>query len=61
MFHDLPHLVVESLLGTDDGLGAEFEAPQHATAWAVTARTAKRQKQRRIVPGAAHGELSPSG
>jgi hypothetical protein len=54
--HDLPHLVVESLLGTDDGLGAELEAAQHAAARAVTARAAKRQKQGRIVPGAAQGE-----
>ena len=54
--HDLPHLVVESLLGIDDGLWAELEAAQHAAARAVTARAAKRQKQGRIVSGAPQGE-----
>jgi hypothetical protein len=54
--HDLPHLVVESVFGLDDGLWAELEAGRHAAAArAVTARDAKRQKAGRIVSGAADG------
>jgi hypothetical protein len=54
--HDLPHLVVESLLGIEDGLWAELAAGSHAAAGhAVTARDPKRQKQGRIVSGAASG------
>ena len=54
--HDLPHLVVESVLGIDDGLWAELEAGGHAAAArAVTARDPKRQKVGRIVSGAAEG------
>ena len=52
--HDLPHLMVESVLGIDDGLWAELEAGRHAAAArAVTARHPKRQKTSRIVSGAA--------
>lgn len=54
--HDLPHLVVESLFGIDDGLWSELAAGQHAAAGhAVTARDPKRHKQGRIVSGAAAG------
>jgi hypothetical protein len=54
--HDLPHLVVESLFGIDDGLWAELAAGSHAAAGhAVTARDPERQKQGRIVSGAAAG------
>jgi hypothetical protein len=52
--HDLPHLVVESLFGITDGLWAELAAGSHAAAGhAATARDTKRQKQGRIVSGAA--------
>jgi hypothetical protein len=52
--HDLPHLVVESLFGIDDGLWAELAAGSHAAAsQAATARDPKRQKHGRIVSGAA--------
>jgi hypothetical protein len=54
--HDLPHLVVESVFGIDDGLWAELEAGRHtAAARAATARDPKRQKAGRIVSGAADG------
>ena len=54
--HDLPHLVVESVFGIDDGLWAELHAGRHAAAArAVTARDLKRQKAGRIVSGAAAG------
>jgi hypothetical protein len=54
VIHDLPHLVVESLFGITDGLWAELAAGSHAAAThAVTARDPKRQKQGRIVSGAA--------
>ena len=54
--HDLPHLVVESVFGIEDGLSAELEASRHAaTARAVTARDPKRQKTGRIVSRAAEG------
>jgi hypothetical protein len=54
--HDLPHLVVESLFGIDDGLWGELAAGSHAAAGrAATARDSKRQKQGRIVSGAADG------
>jgi hypothetical protein len=54
--HDLPHLVVESLFGIDDGLWAELAAGSHAAAGqAATARDPGRQKQGRIVSGAAAG------
>ncbi len=54
--HDLPHLVVESVFGINDGLWAEVEAGRHsAAARAVTARDPKRQKTGRIVSGAAEG------
>lgn len=58
--HDLPHLIVESLFGIEDGLWAELasgfhEAAQHA----VTARDPKRQKLGRIVSGGAAG--TPAG
>lgn len=56
VIHDLPHLVVESVLGLDDGLWAELEAGRHAAAArAVTARDPKLQKRGRIVSGAADG------
>jgi hypothetical protein len=54
--HDLPHLVVESLFGIDDGLWGELAAGSHAEAGrAAAARDAKRHKQGRIVSGAAAG------
>jgi hypothetical protein len=54
VMHDLPHLVVESLFGIDDGLWGELAAGSHAAAsLAATARYPKRQKQGRIVSGAA--------
>ena len=54
--HDLPHLVVESLFGIQDGLWAELAAGSHAAAArAVTARDPKRQKLGRIASGAAAG------
>ena len=54
--HDLPHLVVESLFDINDGLWGELAAGSHAAAThAVTARDPKRQKQGRIVSGAAAG------
>jgi hypothetical protein len=54
--HDLPHLVVESLFGITDGLWGELAAGAHAAASrAATARDPKRQKQGRIVSGAAAG------
>ena len=47
--HDLPHLVVESVFGIEDGLWAELEASRHAAAArAVTARDPKRQKTRLV-------------
>jgi hypothetical protein len=50
--HDLPHLVVESLLGIQDGLWAELAAGSHAAAArAATARDPKRQKLGRIGRG----------
>jgi hypothetical protein len=52
--HDLPHLVVESLFGITDGLWAELAAGTHAEAdHAAAARDPGRQKQGRIVSGAA--------
>jgi hypothetical protein len=54
--HDLPHLVVESLFDINDGLWGELAAGSHAaSSHAVTARDPKRQKQGRIVSGAAAG------
>jgi len=54
--HDLPHLVVESLFGVTDGLWAELAAGAHAEASrAAAARDPGRQKQGRIVCGAAAG------
>lgn len=54
--HDLPHLVVESLFGITDGLWGELATGSHAaSAHATTARDPKRQKQGRIVSGAAAG------
>ena len=54
--HDLPHLVVESLFGITDGLWGELAAGSHAAAGhAASARGPKRQKQGRIVYGAAAG------
>jgi len=54
--HDLPHLVVESLLGIGDGLWGELASGVHeAASQAATARDPKRQKQGRIVSGAASG------
>lgn len=54
--HDLPHLVVESFLEIDDGLWAELATGRHdESARAATARDPKRQKQGRIVSGAASG------
>ena len=56
VIHDLPHLVVESLLGITDGLWAELAAGSHAAAGqAASARDPRRQKQGRIVSGAAAG------
>jgi hypothetical protein len=58
--HDLPHLVIESLFGIHDGLWGELAAGFHAgPGRAVTARDPKRQKQGRIVSGAAAG--APTG
>src|SRR5215468_3144520 len=54
--HDLPHLVVESSLSTTDGLRGELAPGFHAAAGhAASARDPKRQKQGRIVSGAAAG------
>jgi hypothetical protein len=54
--HDLPHLVVESLFGIDDGLRGELAAGSHAApGQAMTARDPERQKLGRIVSGAAAG------
>jgi hypothetical protein len=54
--HDLPHLVVESLFGIDDGLWGELAGGAHAEAGrAAAARDPKRHKQGRIVSGAAAG------
>jgi len=54
--HDLPHLVVESMFGIDDGLWGELAAGSHAEAGrAAAARDATRHKQGRIVSGAAAG------
>ena len=54
VLHDLPHLVVESLFGIDDGLWAELARGGHeAAARAATARDSRRAKQGRIVSGAA--------
>jgi hypothetical protein len=54
--HDLPHLAVESELGIADGLWAELAAGSHAeTGRAAAARDPQRQKQGRIVSGAAAG------
>jgi hypothetical protein len=56
VIHDLPHLAVESLFGITDGLWGELAAGSHeAATQAVTARDPKRQKQGRIVSGAAAG------
>jgi hypothetical protein len=56
VIHDLPHLVVESLFGITDGLWAELAAGSHAAAGrAASARDPRRQKQGRIVSGAAAG------
>ncbi|HTX28051.1 MAG TPA: hypothetical protein VME19_13650 [Streptosporangiaceae bacterium] len=58
--HDLPHLVVESVFGIDDGLWGELAAGAHAGAGrAAAARDARRHKQGRIVSGAADG--APTG
>lgn len=52
--HDLPHLVVESLFGLEDGLWAELAEGGHGEVRAaVTARDPKRQKLGRIVSGGA--------
>ncbi|HZU75408.1 MAG TPA: hypothetical protein VFA70_01500 [Dehalococcoidia bacterium] len=60
VMHDLPHLVVESFFGIDDGLWAELAAGRHEAAnRAATARGPKRQKLGRIVSGAASG--APTG
>src|ERR1022692_790790 len=54
--HDLPHLVVESLFGINDGLWGELAAGSHpAAGHAATARDPRRQKHGRIVSGAAAG------
>ncbi|MGH3150520.1 MAG: hypothetical protein ACRDOB_07305, partial [Streptosporangiaceae bacterium] len=56
VLHDLPHLVVESLIGLEDGRWGELAAVSHAEAGqAATARDPKRQKRGRIVSGAAAG------
>ena len=56
VIHDLPHLAVESLLGITDGLWGELAAGSHAAAGdAASAHDPKRQKQGRIVSGAAAG------
>ena len=60
VIHDLPHLVVESLFGLDDGLWGELAAGSHAQAGhAAAARDTKRRKTGRIVSGAAAG--APTG
>ena len=52
--HDLPHLAVESAFGITDGLWGELAAGRHAEAdRAAGARDSRRQKQGRIVSGAA--------
>ncbi len=52
--HDLPHLVVESRLGLEDGLFAELAAGRHeGAARASQARHAARRRAGRIVSGAA--------
>jgi len=54
--HDLPHLAVESFFAIADGLWGELSAGMHADAsFAATARDPKREKQGRIVSGAASG------
>ena len=54
--HDLPHLAVESYFGLNDGLWGELAAGVHREAdRAATARDRKRQKDGRIVSGAASG------
>ena len=54
--HDLPHLAVESAFGIADGLWGELAAGRHAEAdRAAGARDSRRQKQGRIVSGAAAG------
>jgi len=54
VIRDLRHLVVESLFGITDGLWAELAAGSHAAAGqAASARDPRRQKQGRIVSGAA--------
>ena len=54
--HDLPHLAVESAFRIADGLWGELAAGQHAEAdRAAGARDSRRQKQGRIVSGAAAG------
>jgi len=54
--HDLPHLVVESIFGIDDGLWGELADGRHDTAArAATARHPRKQKLGRIVSGAADG------
>lgn len=56
VIHDLPHLVVESLFGITDGLWGELAAGSHAAAgYAASARDPRRQKQGRIISGAAAG------
>jgi len=56
VIHDLPHLVVESLFGIEDGLWGELAAGHHGEAnRAATARDVKQQKKGRIVSGAASG------
>jgi hypothetical protein len=58
--HDLPHLVVESLFGITDGLWGEIAGGEHAeSSRAAPPRDATRQKQGRIVSGAASG--APTG
>lgn len=55
--HDLPHLVVESVFGINDGLWGELARGQHTEASrAADARDPQRQKLGRIVSGAASGE-----
>lgn len=57
--HDLPHLVVESVFGLDDGLWAELAGGRHSEAnEAATARDPKRQKAGRIVSGQAAGSAT---
>lgn len=56
VIHDLPHLVVESMFGITDGLWGELAAGSHAEAGRpASARDPRRQKQGRIVSGAAAG------